>query len=237
MQQLTFCLLVTLSFAQLTTQLSIASWPSADNIELTITAHRNQLGHYVSKWALKDSSNALPENAKLDVKTSVSESQGRKTLIFQGAYTVPSSAPRGYEYFPGVGYYKFYPKGTKSYSKAMDTCINDGAHLAILNSEAEMKVLRSIFARHPDVFRYAYLGYHDQAEEGKFFTIFGDPLSKTGYERWDEGEPNQSYGNEDCGTMHRSGGLNDSPCERDFSMPFFCEYDPFLEQNKGNEIQ
>ncbi|KAG8236593.1 hypothetical protein J437_LFUL016945 [Ladona fulva] len=231
MQQLLCCFLVTLSLAQLTTQLTIDTSSSTDKLELTITAHRNQSGHYVNEWTLRDSSHPMPENAKLNVKTVVSEFKGRKALIIQGTYMVPRPAPQGYEYFPGVGYYKFYTEGTKLYSEAMGTCINDGAHLAVLNSEAEMKVLKSIFARHPDVFRFAYLGFHDQVEEGTFFTIFGDPLSKTGYERWDEGEPNQYNGNEDCGTMHRSGGFNDSPCEIDFNMPFFCEYDPFLEIN------
>ncbi|KAG8236595.1 hypothetical protein J437_LFUL016947 [Ladona fulva] len=151
----------------------------------------------------------MPENAKLDVKTYVSESEGRKTMIFQGKYTAPPPAPHGHEYFPGVGYYKFYPESTAKFDKAMDTCRNDGAHLAILNSEAEMKVLKSIFARHP----------------------------KTGYERWDGGEPYNYNGNDHCGAMTKSGLLNDHSCETIFNMPFLCEYDPFLGKNEVNEIQ
>ncbi|KAG8236597.1 hypothetical protein J437_LFUL016949 [Ladona fulva] len=170
----------------------------------------------------------LPNVLDNDTKAGTSENRCKKNFHIEGTFAVPRPVPYGYEYFCGIGYYKFYPLGSKSFNSAIAICENDGAYLAILNSEAEMEVLRSIFARHPYLPRYAYLGFHDQKKEGDFVTIFGDPLSETGYERWLDEEPNQSNDNEDCGTMHRSGHLNDYPCERSFEVPFFCEYDPFL---------
>ncbi|KAG8231577.1 hypothetical protein J437_LFUL011573 [Ladona fulva] len=132
---------------------------------------------------------------------------------------------KGYEYFPGVGFYKFYSGGTNYFSKAKKVCESDGAHLAIPNSYAEANALHTIYSRFPDTHRFAFIGFHDQSSEGKYVTIFGDPLYKTGYSKWSSGEPNQYGGNEDCGSIHRNGGLNDIPCEVSaVKIPFFCEH-------------
>ncbi|KAG8229812.1 hypothetical protein J437_LFUL008180 [Ladona fulva] len=89
-------------------------------------------------------------------------------------FSVPPPKPAGYEYFPGVGYYKFYPDGVKTFNEALNICQNDGAHLAIINSVAESEVLKFIYARFPKAKEWAYLGFHDLEVEGKFVTISGE---------------------------------------------------------------
>jgi hypothetical protein len=54
----------------------------------------------------------------------------------------------------------------------------EGAHLAIINSDAEARLLQLIFSRHPKITGsnhndYAYVGVHDMIAEGQFTTIFG----------------------------------------------------------------
>ncbi|KAG8236598.1 hypothetical protein J437_LFUL016950, partial [Ladona fulva] len=80
---------------------------------------------------------------------------------------------RGYEYFPGVGYYKFHSEGTHSFWDAKSICENEGGYLAIPNSQKEMNVYNQIYRRFSHVYNYAYLGFHDVHEEGRFVTIFG----------------------------------------------------------------
>lgn len=49
----------------------------------------------------------------------------------------------------------------------------------------------------------------------------GEELQSNGYTRWSSGEPNNEDGNENCGSMYMSGGLNDLNC--DIPLVFFCE--------------
>jgi hypothetical protein len=46
-------------------------------------------------------------------------------------------------------------------------------------------------------------------------------LSETGYEVWDNYEPNNLGGNEPCMSVKVTGGLNDIPCE--IKLAFICE--------------
>jgi len=83
----------------------------------------------------------------------------------------------GYELFPGVGYYKFHSKSA-TWNDAWNICTQEGAHLAIVNSEAESKVLKEIFSRFPklqDVTYndFAFIGFHDLYNEGLYLTIYG----------------------------------------------------------------
>ena len=57
--------------------------------------------------------------------------------------------------------------------------------------------------------------------------VADEPLNSSGFYRWSHpGEPNNLGGSasnpgEDCGSMHKNGGLNDWPCNAD--VPFICE--------------
>ena len=76
-----------------------------------------------------------------------------------------------------MGYYKFHDNGL-IWEEALRVCANEGAHLAIINSEAESKLIRKMYSRHPKIQNtpdgeFVFLGYHDLYNEGNFETIFG----------------------------------------------------------------
>lgn len=84
----------------------------------------------------------------------------------------------GYELFPLMGYYKFHPIGL-TWREALQVCAQEGAHLAIINSQEEANLIKSLYAKHPKVQNSAdnvnaFLGYHDLYTEGQFETIFGN---------------------------------------------------------------
>ncbi|KAG8239722.1 hypothetical protein J437_LFUL019387 [Ladona fulva] len=98
--------------------------------------------------------------------------------IFPGwmVLRLPPPRPPSYELFPGVGYYKFYPEGSPTYYQASSTCMNEGGHLAIVNSEAEMEVIKMLYARYPKAKEWAYVGFNDLAVDGEYITIFECPI-------------------------------------------------------------
>ncbi|PSN42392.1 hypothetical protein C0J52_21652 [Blattella germanica] len=79
------------------------------------------------------------------------------------------SIPDGYISFPSVdGYYKYHTTA-KNWNDARETCISEGAHLAVMNSETEARLLSSLL---PANF-FGWIGMHDLYQEGKWVTIFG----------------------------------------------------------------
>jgi hypothetical protein len=81
-----------------------------------------------------------------------------------------------------VGYYKIHSE-LKTWQEARQICAQEGGHLAIINSEEESGVLRSVFApvaaKLKGVWAYSYIGFHDLYNEGQYLTIFGkESLSK-----------------------------------------------------------
>lgn len=91
---------------------------------------------------------------------------------------------------------------------AQQTCIQDGGELAKLDSEAENTALfNQLKAKMP--VGNLWIGLSDEAIEGDFRWISGDPLVK---KAWRTGEPN-NLGDEDCVEWVLEDGLwNDVPC-------------------------
>jgi len=70
----------------------------------------------------------------------------------------------------------------------------------------------------------AFLGLHDLYKEGEWVTVLGDSLAKTGYSKWSQkwgGQPDNGAGEQDCGVLVQSGGMDDVACQ--IMLPFFCE--------------
>jgi hypothetical protein len=66
----------------------------------------------------------------------------------------------------------------EKWDDARRICIQEGTHLLILNSGAEMDAVRSIWARNPNISGsifpdYIYVGGHDRFNEGEYVTILG----------------------------------------------------------------
>lgn len=71
----------------------------------------------------------------------------------------------------------------------------------------------------------ALLGIHDLYREGDWVTIFGEPVTSTGYAGWSAtyfgGQPDNYGGNQNCGAVINQGGLDDVFCYDKFA--YFCE--------------
>lgn len=58
----------------------------------------------------------------------------------------------------------------------------------------------------------------------KYSLFLGKTLDEAGYSKFSLGEPNNSKPEERCGSIYRSGLLNDLWCDR--PAPFICEKSP-----------
>ena len=65
----------------------------------------------------------------------------------------------------------------------------------------------------------AWIGFTDTTTEGTF--AWSNPESKK-YTNWNNNEPNDSGGNEDCAALHKSGVWNDISCSQE--RTFICEF-------------
>ncbi|XP_046402190.1 hemolymph lipopolysaccharide-binding protein-like [Ischnura elegans] len=190
-------------------------------IEINISSQKNSTGYWVTNFAFsRDSPTAITKwNVNVIQRTECSD--GRVRNILEGVAIVPPPVLSEYTLYPGVGYYKYHPKHPGGYSAAEAICVKEGGHLAIVNSQAEYDVIRSMVKE-----RTAFLGFHDRMKEGEFMTVLGQPLNATGFVKWLPGEPNNLNNNENCGSYYArgDGGFNDWPCE--MQNPFICEYEP-----------
>ena len=85
-----------------------------------------------------------------------------------------------YELFPGIGYYKLHTNA-KTWYDARQICESEGAHLAIINSLAEARILDELRRRLPHQQggwreEYIYIGINDIEYEGVWETIFSKCL-------------------------------------------------------------
>lgn len=196
------------------------------SLDLSIVATQNTTGHWITTLLMDKEFEKRPNKWKIDMKQVITDNSGLKMRVFM-KYTVQPPLPTDYEVFHGVGYYKFHIEVAHSFRDATAVCAKEGGHLAIINSEAEADVLKTLFNRYPENkygFLSAYIGFYKKIEDGNFYTIFALPISSTGFMRWaSPAEPNNLDNNENCGSVMRNGGLNDVPC--DIDLPFICEYD------------
>ena len=84
------------------------------------------------------------------------------------------SIPAGYRKFSEDRYFKAHTEPI-IWLEARDICDKEGAHLAIINSEAEAKFLTSLWTWSSE---WAYLGTHDFYVEGKYVTIYSKYSNK-----------------------------------------------------------
>lgn len=134
-----------------------------------------------------------------------------------------------YYHVPGIGLYKLHTKA-KTWNEARKICNEEGAHLAIINSNTEAKVLTDLFGRAGPIEgginqNEGLLGIHDLYAEGEWVSIQGDSLEKTGYSAWTDkwgGQPDNAGGIQNCGVLVvEDGKLDDVACN--IPLAFFCE--------------
>uniref|UniRef100_A0A667XEC2 C-type lectin domain-containing protein n=1 Tax=Myripristis murdjan TaxID=586833 RepID=A0A667XEC2_9TELE len=112
------------------------------------------------------------------------------------------NCPQGWEKFGCSCYY--ISSGWKTWNESRDDCANKGAHLVIINSREEQAFLNKFAVR-------AWIGLSDGEDEGKWKWVDGSPLVGEGF--WQNGEPNDENGREDCAELISGvGEWNDMPC-------------------------
>jgi hypothetical protein len=82
-----------------------------------------------------------------------------------------------------MGYYKLHTD-VKAWHEALKVCEEEGAHLAVINSEDEAKALGPFWDMNPKILdgnanNWAHIGFHDLYKEGEYLTIFSKCLSNS----------------------------------------------------------
>lgn len=102
--------------------------------------------------------------------------------------------------------------------------MEEGGHLAIINSQSEADVLAKLFARSAPHARsywpgYSWIGtFQPDPAQGDWQTIQGDTLTRAGFNEWHE---TKSPGGPHCGAAYLTGNMSWFACTRD--LGFFCE--------------
>lgn len=138
---------------------------------------------------------------------------------------------RNYKYHSSVGSCYKIPRIPYTWSQAYSECQAEGAHLLVINSEAEHEAIFNLTNIEESVpgsraFYFFFAGFRAEKPVGNatavFKTIFNQTLEEAGYSVWSENEPNNALGREYCGSIFKNNGkLNDVDCTHDFG--FICE--------------
>ncbi|KMQ90804.1 hemolymph lipopolysaccharide-binding protein [Lasius niger] len=142
----------------------------------------------------------------------------------QNGVNLVEKAGNDYLITPGMGAHKLHTRKLP-WNKARRICIQEGGHLAVINSNSEEKILLRVLEENK--VNQAWLGVHDLYEEGDWNTIMDETLEATGYSKWkDASEPNNLDGKQHCGVLLKDGnsgitGMDDLDCAA--ANAFFCE--------------
>ncbi|XP_049856691.1 hemolymph lipopolysaccharide-binding protein-like [Schistocerca gregaria] len=229
--QLPVALLIMASPRELLADNCVSS--SASGVSLWTSSLRNLTGHWITKATLirksrRDISELRFEPRPLHYYIGITRQSCGDVEKLTTVFTVvepPARVGADYKFFPNVGYYKLHTLQT-NWENARRTCAKEGAHLAVVNSEAEENAIREVMRAHSKNRFDAFIGFHDMFKEGQYLTVLGHPLRSSGHVNWKKGEPNNvelpdSPEGEDCGTIYNDGTINDVSCNAE--RLFVCE--------------
>ncbi|XP_069675508.1 hemolymph lipopolysaccharide-binding protein-like [Periplaneta americana] len=198
----------------------------ASTFQLSITSRRNESSIWVAQVSLDHGPTDEHDGMwHVDLDHTTTKCEKSETVHLVATVTAPPLKPGpNYESLPELGYYKFHPV-LVDWSIARNTCVKEGAHLLVLNSEKEYQGVKKIWDRYPKLATdwrndFIQVGLTDHDSEGQFYSIFGEHISITGYSKWKANEPN-SGNTSNCAKVHRNGELWDSACFE--KMAFVCE--------------
>ncbi|XP_070768269.1 CD209 antigen-like protein C [Enoplosus armatus] len=124
-----------------------------------------------------------------------------------------TSCDQGWTKFNNKCYYFSRAGVTKTWENSRKDCQERGANLATIATRSELDFVTRSHG-------ITWIGLSDKEQENKWKWVDGTDLVGTGF--WQDGEPNNSDGNEDCAEASRSAmAWNDVPCSRKFS--WVCE--------------
>ncbi|KAG7209861.1 hypothetical protein KM043_011463 [Ampulex compressa] len=120
---------------------------------------------------------------------------------------------------PGIGAHKLHVRKV-SWNRARKTCIQEGGHMVIINSNSEEKLLVRMLEENK--LDRAWLGIHDLYEEGDWVTLMDEAIESAGYSKWKmPTQPDNYGGKQHCGVLLKDGGLDDLECTA--VNAFFCK--------------
>ncbi|XP_066994919.2 hemolymph lipopolysaccharide-binding protein [Anabrus simplex] len=123
----------------------------------------------------------------------------------------------GYTLLSGIGYYKFNCRRS-TWHEASETCTEEGAHLAIVDSQDEMDALMREWSVYPWQ-RNPWVGVYRTSNMSDWITVQGNSLGN--YTGWGEGYP-KNEGN--CVFLHAmQAAIFNVDCT--LRGQFLCEYD------------
>ncbi|XP_069699263.1 hemolymph lipopolysaccharide-binding protein-like isoform X2 [Periplaneta americana] len=200
--------------------------PSQSNsLRFSIASNKNRTGHWIAQVKLEHGDND-GQPLHVDVDHTAAKCEGSESVSIVATVSAPPQRPGpDYELVHDLGYYKFHTD-FQSWYEARQTCAQEGAHLAVINSETETKALLRFWIPNPKMFDdwrndWAYIGIHDHYVEGQYVTIFDTPVNETGFSKWYSSEPDGGA-SQNCGVVRRNlGTLGNAPCN--VKLAFFCE--------------
>ncbi|XP_035675275.1 uncharacterized protein LOC118415011 [Branchiostoma floridae] len=129
---------------------------------------------------------------------------------------VDCGCPVGYEQHGGNCYKAYDDK--KTFDEAAAACQGDGGSLAMPRDQATHDFLINL-KNQVDSNAHFYLGFDDLDQEGDWRYIDGTPLGT--FQPWGPGEPNNLYGDENCGEIIQQNTWNDDWCFEE--QKFICQ--------------
>ncbi|XP_058805916.1 hemolymph lipopolysaccharide-binding protein-like [Phymastichus coffea] len=130
------------------------------------------------------------------------------------------TAFNGYIPTAGIGIHKYHNAQRQSWNDARKTCLNEGGHLAVINSVAEesliIKYMNITGNISVDQF---WIGIHELFKKDEWISVKDERLDAIGYTHWMAGQPDGTP-NEHCLTITPH-GMNDFVC--DHPLYFVCE--------------
>ena len=105
---------------------------------------------------------------------------------------------------------------TKKFSEGVAFCRNAGGKVALPRNQQENQKLSGVLQIISSP--YMFIGANDQVTEGRFVDSEGRAVD---FLKWNQGEPNNHGGNEDCVVINKDGFWLDTGCESSFLI--VCE--------------
>ena len=180
--------------------------PSDNVLELTIDGSTTNLAGYDS----------APEVTLVSAASNIAEEGGSTILTFQlgdasesGARQDMSEGSKGeYAYLGAIGTHKYYMSyNYETWTEAKDVATGLGGYLVAVNDQTENDWIRARMKDAGYEWNSVWIGYTDESSEGIFEWANG---SDSTYENWQNGEPNNS-GGEDYTELMSNGRWNDLP--------------------------
>ena len=134
-----------------------------DYVQIKISRGRSSTQKLHSQVRIEEN-NASKRSFNIDIH--LDPICGAAVPIGSTVFVSKTSPKPFYEFFPGMGHYRFHNRGENWYS-AKATCEKEGAHLAIVNSKEELGLLQELYFRLPTLVSHAnFIGITDEREEG-----------------------------------------------------------------------